>query len=271
MKNAIRLALAGTALLGYAVAHAQGGPPTSGTSDLWLFVTDPATDETYARDTGISITSLAPSTLSISAKGESSPVSINLAADSTLLSFLAAANSAGQTLYWGVQGGNYLGGTGNVPGQEDIVQANTLPASNTENIKFNPSFTDIFAGLNGDEQYMDLAAGQSAVFDLADGTPVGNAWGASGNGPGSVNLYGQGQNGEIALTSEASLYFLTGANSTTAIESYILANDNLELTSNGTLETVSASPVPLPPALWLLGSGLLGLAGVGRRRRSPAA
>jgi hypothetical protein len=31
-----------------------------------------------------------------------------------------------------------------------------------------------------------------------------------------------------------------------------------------------AAPVPLPAAVWLLGSGLMGLIGVGRRRRATA-
>jgi hypothetical protein len=39
------------------------------------------------------------------------------------------------------------------------------------------------------------------------------------------------------------------------------ANLDLSFTSNG-----SPPPVPLPAAFWLLGSGLLGLAGVARRR-----
>jgi hypothetical protein len=34
---------------------------------------------------------------------------------------------------------------------------------------------------------------------------------------------------------------------------------------------ITAAPVPLPPALWLLGSGFLGLAGTMARRRHPVA
>jgi hypothetical protein len=42
---------------------------------------------------------------------------------------------------------------------------------------------------------------------------------------------------------------------------FSLTNDTLTFTGNG-----GTTPVPLPAAVWLLGSGLLGLAGVGRRR-----
>ena len=34
------------------------------------------------------------------------------------------------------------------------------------------------------------------------------------------------------------------------------------------IDGVSLSPVPLPPALWLFGSGLLGLIGIARRRKA---
>ncbi len=272
MKNALRFALAGTALLGYAVAHGQAAAPSTGDSDLWVFVTDPSTDETFAEATDISIDSLAPSTLT-GAVGGSSPTTIGPVADAALGSWIAAQGS--NTLYWGVQGANVNSGAASKPekaGNEDVVQANTGPASNTTGIEFG-QFTNIIAGMNADDAYMSpsltSANDYSAVFNLANGSTVGNAWGV---GPvataGSVNLYNQGNNGEIDMGQTATLYFVTGDSSPTATQSYILAT--LELTSGGTLESVSSSPVPLPAALWLLGSGLLGLAGVGRRRSSAA-
>jgi hypothetical protein len=45
--------------------------------------------------------------------------------------------------------------------------------------------------------------------------------------------------------------------------------DNLTLSASGLLSVAAGSvtpPVPLPAAVWLFGSGLLGLLGVGRRR-----
>ena len=39
-------------------------------------------------------------------------------------------------------------------------------------------------------------------------------------------------------------------------------------TDNGTINYLTLTAIPVPPALWLFGSGLLGLAGVARRRRA---
>jgi hypothetical protein len=38
-----------------------------------------------------------------------------------------------------------------------------------------------------------------------------------------------------------------------------------------TYTIAGVSAVPLPAAVWLLGSGLLGLAGIGRRKKAAAA
>jgi hypothetical protein len=40
---------------------------------------------------------------------------------------------------------------------------------------------------------------------------------------------------------------------------------DVKLSADGTL---TASPVPLPAAIWFLATGLAGLAGVGRRRQA---
>jgi hypothetical protein len=71
---------------------------------------------------------------------------------------------------------------------------------------------------------------------------------------------------ELGVSGAQSLYGVTGdgTNSNAGkLQIYLLGQ--LELTSTGTLENVP-SPVPVPAALWLFGSGLLGLAGVGRRK-----
>ena len=53
MKNLVRFAVAGAMLAGFATAQAQSLPST-GSSDLWLFVADTSTGTTYAEDLGAS-------------------------------------------------------------------------------------------------------------------------------------------------------------------------------------------------------------------------
>jgi hypothetical protein len=66
------------------------------------------------------------------------------------------------------------------------------------------------------------------------------------------------------------LYGMTGNGTTAAVQSFILGSATLSATGLLTLtgNTVTPPTVPLPPAVWLLGSGLLGLVGVSRRRKT---
>ena len=77
------------------------------------------------------------------------------------------------------------------------------------------------------------------------------------------DLYAASITGVSALGTDMNLYAMTPDN-TKATAGQLYTAGLVTMTADGTLE--AASPVPLPAAVWLLGSGLLGLAGVGRRR-----
>ncbi len=73
------------------------------------------------------------------------------------------------------------------------------------------------------------------------------------------NFYGTASN----------LYAFTGNGNTGQLQSYI--QGTAAMAANGTLMiTGNGAPVPLPAAVWLLGSGLMGLVGVSRRRKAVA-
>jgi hypothetical protein len=80
-----------------------------------------------------------------------------------------------------------------------------------------------------------------------------------------------GETGVSGLGTAWNLYGVTGTTTSTVALSLL---GTATLSANGVTfaPESSGTPVPLPAAIWLLGSGLLGLAGVGRRKAAvPAA
>jgi hypothetical protein len=281
MKNLVRFAVAGAMLAGFATAQAQSLPST-GTSDLWLFVADTSTGTTFAEDLGASASintllpssSLAPAGTDFSSNTPAtvSGTNLNIAASSGLSTFLSGAGS--DTLEWAVLGAQYAGTTNKnktteAPGGIEVL-ASEPTAQGSQLAQDNFSNLQTIAGLfNNDLAYVN---GTGISLKWSAGNSTTNIWGAAlGNAGGSTNLYNQGpdQSG-IALGQTVSLYGLTGNGGTGQDQSFDLG-DNLTLSANGTLTVSSGSitpppTVPLPAAVWLFGSGLLGLLGVGRRR-----
>jgi hypothetical protein len=278
MKNLVRFAVAGAMLAGFATAQAQSLPST-GSSDLWLFVADTSTGTTFAEDLGssASINKLLPTSSLLPASTDFSsnqPVSLkgaslNIAASSGLSTFLGSTGS--DTLEWGVLGAQYPTTTNakavtEAPGgivvlaSEPTIQGSQLAQDSFGNIQtVASSFNNDLAFVNGSGVSLKWSAGTSTT----------SIWGSGvGDVGGSTSLYGQGpdQSG-IALGQSVSLFGITGDGGKGQLQTYDLG-DNLTLSANGTLtiSNASTSPVPLPAAVWLFGSGLLGLLGVGRRR-----
>jgi hypothetical protein len=281
MKNLVRFAVAGAMLAGFATAQAQTPAlPSSGSSDLWLFVADSAAGTSFAEDTGLSLSSLLPSS-ALAANSTLASVNTNFSVGTTaaLTSYINAATAAGQTLDWAVLGGQDPQSTknGKIEPQGAALLLGSAPISSGANIQqmVIANLGTALGALNNDIIYLNgsYATGGSS-YTWANGSVGGNVWGASGVGAngGSVNFYNQGNGATqagIALGQSTGLYGFTGNGGTGQLESYVLG-DNLTLSSTGAL-TISASPVPLPAAVWLFGSGLLGLLGVGRRRAAPQA
>jgi hypothetical protein len=69
-------------------------------------------------------------------------------------------------------------------------------------------------------------------------------------------------------SSAVTLFGLTGNAGTGQVQSYILGSASLAANGTLTFKGNSTSPVPLPAAVWLFGSGLMGLVGVSRRRKA---
>lgn len=273
MKNLIRFGVAGALMAGYMTAQAQP-LPSSGSSDLWLFVSNASNSTTFAEDTGMSINSIVGSTFtSNSVLSTAIKANFSLNASTALQAYLTA--NAGQSLQWAVEAMQFPG-TVNHQAAGKIIGITDNPASqagNTSNMQYG-NLQTWGNGFQGDVSYMaptQGTPGNGATYAWSGGSSSGQVWepGVTGSKAGSTDLYGQGPDTAGTLLGQTvNLYALTGNGGTGQLQSYLMGT-NLTLSSTGTL-SVSPTAVPLPAAVWLLGSGLLGLIGVGRRRAAAA-
>jgi hypothetical protein len=270
MKTLVRFAVAGALLVGAQAAFAQTAPANA--SDLWLFVSDPAAGVTFAEDTGYSLSALLPTSgdtagTILGTNSASNAGSIDLAESSALATFISTYGAS--NLEWGVLGTLQAGAQPNKAGNNVAVGSAAPTAGNLSSISqlvVAPNLEQTTAAFQSDVGALVsnyTVGGKNYTWNAA-GSAV-NLWGSTSgtdNG-GSTDFYGAGiQQAGNGLGAVVSLYGITGNGTTGQTNSYDLT-DALTLTAGGVLE---ASPVPIPAAVWLFGSGLLGLIGVGRRR-----
>lgn len=276
MKKLIRYAVAGALMASYATAQAQN-LPSSGNADLWLWVTDTTTKTTFAEDTGVSLSSLVSNYVSGAKLNTTANVAnFTVAESSALATFLSSTGS--DTLEWAVSGAQYQGTTGNSANVTAGNMISVFDAPSTLSGKVagmvEANLVTIGGGLQGDLTYMSTTyTAGGTTYALSNGTAGGNAWGTGdGNTGGSTNLYGVAiEQAGIALGASENLYGATANGNKGGAQTYILGT-NLTLSSAGVLSVSSGTiTTPLPAAVWLFGSGLLGLVGVGRRRSVAAA
>jgi hypothetical protein len=235
--------------------------------------------DVYELDTGISINSVMPSSgLFADASLATTIAGINtsIAESSTLAAFLAANPAAGDGFT--IEAAQYNAAT-------------PTSSSTNQNSKLQGNLKDIFTSVanplnlagSGLSQAETLANGISndltAPVDNMGLSPLLNGKEAStgtsySSGPNSAQTkYGITSVNDLATVgTAAALYGFTGNGTpTNGVESYILGS--VTLSTSGVLtitgnSTTTPPAVPLPAAVWLFGSGLLGLVGVSRRRKA---
>ena len=111
--------------------------------------------------------------------------------------------------------------------------------------------------------------GGGVVF--TNGVSSTNGWGSTNvNGKNApISFNGAGFENGAALNAAQSLYLL-GTTGLDVANTYKSAY-TLTLSSAGVLSYNEPAPVPVPGALWLLGSSLFGFVGISRRRKATAA
>jgi hypothetical protein len=276
MNLILKSAVGATLALAAAGANALGVPATD-SSDLVLVVQNESNlANVYVLDTGISINSaLGTGTLGSNAVLDSTTFSgYNgvVPESSTLATFLAANPASGDG--WALEAAQYSG----VSSSASPVNASTKNAGKAWGIFSSNAGGGNYSGTQLGSFQGFLGGIQADLTEPADSlglspllTKMEASSGASYSAAAETK-YGLAPSMDLASlgTTGVTLYGMTGNGTTAAVQSFILGSATLSATGLLTLtgNTVTPPTVPLPPAVWLLGSGLLGLVGVSRRRKT---
>jgi hypothetical protein len=276
MKHMLKLGVAGSLALVSVGAHAaitvgtigntSSGPGTLGDVVLFADIYNGSTlVSAYVGDTGASVGAVGAGTAPTTAFD-----------DANLQTFLGKYQT-GYTLLWAVEG---AGTTGTAPapyvvstGPTSLTAATaTFAAGNGQLLKsypagFIPSVNNYINGSATANSTSFVGADTSAnTGNYFDPTKTGAAAGAADwfGASSYVNATGLG--------TVATLYTLSAAGTGNNNPTTLTADLGVSLTSTGLVYSAlnNNNTVPLPAAVWLLGSGLLGLAGVGRRKNKAA-
>jgi hypothetical protein len=283
MKTAMKtaIALAGAALVG-GTAQAQivtNTPLSAGGSDLELFVTDFTTNTYFVQDLGNPLNSIYSKSQVqtdgvLTSDGQFSlPSSIN-GSDALLAGFLSGKSS--DNVQYSILAADHtntgvtLGAQrGLLSSLQDLTGGNPIGSQS-------PNFTNA---------NVSTFSNNVSTFTKFINNNYGSSNTSTLSGWGDTSAEGITSDGKLAPISWISQSLSNGAAIGTAQKLYMFATNGSGLSGlanvyvGGTIDISSAgvisytaptSPVPLPAAVWLLGSGLLGLIGVGRRRSVAA-
>lgn len=264
MNTAMKLGVAGALAFAGVAAHASIASPSSGSSDAILFAevvnaAGTAAVASYAGDTGVSISSLTSGITGTS----------TLLSGDANLAKLFAADASGDTVYFAVLGGQYSGAatTANFKTAGVAQFITTTTGNSTAALASSNTSTLVkFSGINSDISTINANSGGASSIEGASPAAAGvwdytNTLGLAywEGGTATPNAVGTAQN----------LYYVTAgtpAGIPTKVSYTLEGTASLSAAGLVLAPSGSTTVTPLPAAVWLLGSGLLGLTGVARRK-----
>jgi hypothetical protein len=276
MNTLVKAAIAGALSLSATAAFANISAPWTNTSDLVLVDENATTHNAYALDLGVTIDQLLPTNSLVTGAvlNTSIQTGINqtIAASSALQSFLAANPASGDL--WSLEGGQYAGTSNQVAaasntrpvGAAKMVMTSAIGTTNNQTLSGKIA-SNLASFENGIQADIHAPTSPPGLQGLETATETGSASTTAG----AEARYGfLTVNDFSSLGSAATqLFGFTGNGGSGVLQSYILGTASLSTAGTLTFST-GAPPVPLPAAVWLFGSGLLGLFGVSRRRAAVA-
>ena len=266
MNTVLKVSAASALALAGVAAHASIASPSSGSSDAILFAevvnaAGTAAVASYAGDTGVSISSL---TSAISGS------TTYLAGDPNLAKLFAADTAgSGDTVWFAVLGGQYTGPatTSNfkTPGVAQYVTTTNNNNTNALSISNNSTLVK-YSGINGDINTINTNSGGASSIE-GTSPPTAGVWDVT-NTSGLAYWDGGATSNGNAIGAAENLYYVTaGVGGAVSTKVSYTVEGTASLSAAGLVLAGNPPPaVPLPPAIWLLGSGLLGLTGVARRK-----
>ena len=236
-------------------AHALIADSVSGNGELFFTIYDNVTQTSYTRDLGLTIDNF------VTAAGGTTvnlPASFTVAADSTLTTFLGGFSLAQQgTLLWnigamdGVGLERYLTTALSMPGPSG--SAAVMTNSSLKLLDAADQFTSLTNAL-GTHPGTLATNGSNTASAANDGLAFGGSglWGNNWGGKANFNTT---QNG---LGSSNNFWLLFQNGTANLNRSFYASAGTFTLESDGDLVFGTLSAVPVPAAVWLLGSGLVG-------------
>jgi hypothetical protein len=255
MNNFVKLGFLGSLALGGVAAHASITVPqsTGSPGDVLLYadiVAGGSSVEGYIGDTGVSVDGVVHGT------------QLGNFTDGNLASFLnLAASPSGSTVLWSV-----VGGGGTAAGAPEFVSTFTKPYTQTSGASLTSWVGALQESVNAANGLIGGSATSLATTNV--GVTGGIQYSPTALVTDMSNWGGCPQNFLTGLGASTELFAVTAAGYNGNQLTSAANEGTVSLTANGLVYTPATGTVPLPAAVWLLGSGLLGLAGVARRKIS---